>query len=72
MASKYGYSTDSEVLCPYYKMENPIKIKCLGLCGVNTTHTFSSGNSKRDYKDDFCKGLYWNCPLYIALEIDDK
>lgn len=72
MASKYGFVTDDEVLCPYYKLENQIKLKCYGICGANTIHTFASIKEKQDFKDDFCCGYYWNCPLYIALDMDDK
>lgn len=72
MASKYGYVTDDEVLCPYYRLENQIKIKCYGICGSNTIHTFESIKEKQGYKEEFCIGLYWNCPCYIALETDGK
>ncbi len=65
------YTRDPSVVCPYYRKETAIEIKCKGLCGSHSINVYSSGDQKKDFKDDFCKGLYWNCPLYIALEADD-
>jgi len=66
------YKEDPYVLCPYYRKEAPIEIKCVGICGTHTLNIFESGKAKRDFKEDFCQALYKNCPLYIALEEDEK
>lgn len=64
------YYKDRYVPCKYYRKESSTQIKCLGLCGTHTCNIFPSKAEKVEYKGDFCKGCYWNCPLYIALDID--
>lgn len=64
------YQKDETVPCKYYRKESAIEIKCLGLCGTHTCNVFRTKADKMEYKADFCRGLYWNCPLYIALDID--
>ena len=64
------YVADSFVPCKYYRKESSIAIKCLGICGTHTCNVFQTKADKVEYKADFCKGFYWNCPLYIALEQD--
>lgn len=66
------YKHDEYVECRYYRKESTIDIKCKGLCGTHTVNTFSDGEAKKEYKYDFCNGNYWNCPLFIALSIDDE
>lgn len=72
MASQFYM--DAYVLCPFYTKENPIDIKCQGLCGSHSIQEFKSGKAKNEYKDDFCMSLYWNCPQYRALmeDYDEK
>lgn len=65
------YHRSEYVECKYYRKESTIEIKCKGLCGCHSVQVFQSGKEKKDYMDDFCKGLYWNCPMYIALDIDN-
>jgi len=65
------YIRDGYVACPYYRKETAIEIKCKGICGSHTVNVFESGASKRDFKEDFCNGFYWNCPLCISLNIDN-
>ena len=65
------FHRDESVACKYYRKESSIAIKCLGLCGTHTCNYFQNKADKTDHKFDFCKGCYWNCPLYIALEIDN-
>ena len=69
---KRHYIEDAFVLCPYYRKEEPIEIKCMGLCGEHTVNVFKSSNDKNDFKEDFCCGLYQNCPLYRGLIEDEK
>jgi len=69
---KDHYKEDPFVLCPYYRKEAPIEIKCVGLCGSHTINIFESGAAKRDFKEDFCCAFYHNCPLYIGLVEDGK
>lgn len=64
------FKQDPYVKCDYYCKETAIEIKCKGICGRHTVNVFESGQDKKDYKDDFCNGLYWNCPLHIAIEQD--
>ena len=65
------YHKDRYVACKYYRKESAIEIKCLGLCGTHTCNVFKTKDEKSEYKTEFCKGYYWNCPLYIALDIDN-
>ena len=64
------YNKDRYVPCKYYRKESSTEIKCLGLCGSHTCNVFKTKDEKIEYKMEFCKGFYWNCPLYIALDID--
>ena len=57
--------------CNYYRKESSIEIKCLGLCGTHTCNVFKTKADKESFKADFCNGFYWNCPLHIALDIDN-
>jgi hypothetical protein len=66
------FKQDSYVNCPYYCKETPVEVKCVGICGDHTLHHFKSGAAKNDFKADFCCGYYWNCPCYIALDMDGK
>lgn len=72
MPNKTKYKEDPYVLCPFYRKETPIQVKCAGICGTHTINDFNSSKDKQFYKDDFCCGYYWNCPLYIALVEDGK
>lgn len=65
------YERDEHVPCRYYRKESSIAIKCQGICGTHTAHFFKNKADKTEWKSDFCKGLYWNCPCYIALDIDN-
>ena len=69
MPNVNSYYGDRTVPCKYYRKEQATQIKCLGLCGTHTCNVFQSKADKSEYKKEFCKGFYWNCPLYIALEI---
>lgn len=66
------FKEDAYVLCPYYRKEAAIEIKCSGICGTHTMQIFESGKAKREFKEDFCMSLYQNCPCYISLEMDGK
>jgi hypothetical protein len=65
------YRKDEHVSCKYYRKESSTEIKCLGLCGSHTCNVFPTKAEKMEWKADFCNELYWNCPLYIALDIDN-
>lgn len=65
-----SYMEDDDVKCPFYMRENVLNVKCQGICGSHTVNVFESKKEKQNYKEDFCEGYYWNCPLYIALEQD--
>jgi hypothetical protein len=69
---RYKYKEDEYVLCPYYRKESQIEIKCAGICGKSTANVYQSEKDKTDYKENFCSGFYWNCPLYRALDQDGK
>lgn len=66
------YKADAYVLCPYYCKEDPITVKCFGMCGTHTLHQFESSKAKKEYKENFCMGYYWNCSCYRSLETDGK
>ena len=65
-----NYQEDRYVRCPFYKRENRLEIKCEGLCGRYTNNIFAGKRKKDAFKEEFCTGYYWNCPLYRALEED--
>ena len=58
--------------CKYYCKESPIAIKCKGICGTHTCNIFETKAAMKEYKEEFCNGFMWNCPLYIALEEDNR
>ena len=64
------YHRDEHVPCRYYRKESSIAIKCMGLCGTHTCNFFETKADKMEFKNDFCRGNYRACPLYIALDID--
>ena len=64
------FQRDEGVPCKYYRKESPIAIKCLGMCGTHTCHFFATKADKMEYKTEFCRGFYWNCPCYQQLDID--
>ena len=70
MAGYKNFKRDYDVVCPYYKKESGIDIKCEGCCGssVTTTVNFLTKQEKQDYKYDFCKGLYQSCALFQLLD----
>lgn len=72
MSKQHSYREDGDVQCPYYCRENSIGIKCQGLCGTHTLSQFTSKKEKEEYKEDFCIGYYWNCPLCIALDDENN
>lgn len=72
MSSRAKYKEDPYVVCPYYHKESSVEVRCEGLCGSATVHYFESGNEKKEFKDNFCQGFYWNCPCAIALQTDGK
>lgn len=68
MSSKY--KEDAYVQCPYYRKEALTDVRCEGMCGSHTTHTFKTKKDKQEFKENFCSGFYWNCPCFITLETD--
>lgn len=72
MSTRLRFTEDQYVLCPYYRKEAAVEIRCDGICGDVTTHLYSSKAAKHEYKEDFCKAYYWNCPCYRSLEEDGK
>ena len=44
------YTEDEFVLCPYYLREDPIQVKCVGICGTHTINVFGSSKEKEDFK----------------------
>lgn len=70
MSKGKHYREDEYVLCPYYRKESNFEVKCDGLCGSHTVNVFQTVAEKDYFKDDFCCGYYWNCPLNRALSED--
>lgn len=70
MASRF--KDDPYVVCPHYRKEATIEIRCTGMCGSHTTHIFETEKAKKEFKEDFCTGYFWNCPCYIALVTDER
>lgn len=68
-----GYREDTYVLCPYYRGDIGINIRCVGIIGVCTTSSFPTKRDLTDFKDDFCRcKSYQACPIYQTLDEDKK
>lgn len=62
------YKEDEYVLCPFYKNEGAIEIRCEGIVSLITSSIFASSAAKDEHKKEFCIGLYRSCPIYQELE----
>lgn len=57
---------DWRTVCPFYRKEGPIEIRCAGLIGTHTTEMFANGAAKKYHKDNFCNSIYNGCPIFIS------
>ena len=56
-------SDDYLVQCPYYVRDKEHTLSCEGFHGgMQIRMVFHSGNSKRVYKQRFCRNQWANCP----------
>lgn len=66
------YREDSYVVCPFYRSENSMEIRCSGIVGDFTTSTFQTKSEKERFKTDFCcSKCYLGCPVFQAEEVFD-
>lgn len=64
-----GYIS-KEVVCPFYKQEEGVKIRCEGFsrsCSLQTS--FCNKEKLLNHKGRFCNSMegYTRCPLYPAI-----
>lgn len=62
------FDRDKMALCPFYRRESATQIKCDPIVGRFNLIDFATAAEKKDYKEDFCKGLYQSCAIYQVLE----
>jgi len=57
------------VKCPFYKTDEPLRIKCEGFCeGIINAHLiFGLRQACQDYIDLYCNEEYEKCRLYRAV-----
>jgi hypothetical protein len=61
---------DPNVICPFYILEEKLKIRCEGYCKGTSIHIrFDSMDQKRGHKRKYCKDIkcYTSCPLYPVI-----
>jgi len=55
------------VLCPFYKDETSITIRCEGLISDACVETFANKKEKREHWKKYCCSEYKVCPLATFL-----
>lgn len=56
--------SDTKVLCPYYKHENPSVIFCESPISNTVLHlAFANRTKAMEHKNAFCRGCYEKCLL---------
>lgn len=56
---------DKAVLCDCYLHEGPSMIYCFGIKDGTVIHlAFDNRASAKNYKQEFCKGKYKECPMH--------
>lgn len=69
--SKYWLATDA--VCPYYRDENAVMVRCDGWVPEAVTHlAFATRSEAKNYKQVFCRKDYEHCAIYHALTIAKK
>lgn len=64
---------DPYTMCPFYRKENAIEIRCKGIIGQQTTSTFLNKQQKLEYKANFCNCMcFKGCPLYQSLSSEEQ
>ena len=59
-----------EVVCPFYKQEEALKIKCEGFCKSCSIQTsFTKRELLQMHKETYCNKIkgYQRCPLYPVI-----
>lgn len=64
------FREDPFVLCPYYRKETPVEVRCVGYVGTHSTQVFRSKVEKEEWKYDFCCGNWQGCPHYQYVTIE--
>lgn len=63
------YKEDPYVICPCYRKETPIEVKCAGGVGSHTINVFQSARKKELYKEDFCcTYAYEGCTVFQMIQ----
>lgn len=64
--SKYWLT--SKARCPFYKDENAALVRCDGWVPEAVTHlAFATRDAAKAYKQEFCRGDYEHCAIFVAL-----
>jgi len=63
-----NYKEDEYVLCPFYKNESALEIRCEGIVSLINASIFATKAAKDEHKEEHCIGLYRTCPIYQELE----
>lgn len=61
---------DPNVLCPFYILEEELKLRCEGFSKETSLHIrFPNKEAKRGHKKTYCKKMdgYETCPLYPVI-----
>ena len=63
---KYYYA--SHVLCPYYKGESQMKIRCVGILPKTVQHqAYANKTDMREQRETYCKGCHNKCLIAQTL-----
>ena len=68
MAHNRRYKEDEHVVCPFYKRECDIEIKCEGVVSEIISNWFRTKASKEEHKELYCMNNFRRCELCEALE----
>ena len=65
------YYVDKNTVCPFYSMQEPLRLHCDGFKAGNKIHLqFDCKERMKAYKNNYCNDIrnYKKCPLYPIIE----
>ena len=68
MAHDRRYKEDEYVVCPFYKREGDLEIKCEGIVSDVLTNRFKNAKQKENHKEQCCMNNYGACSICKVLE----
>ena len=67
------YYGNQDVICPFYKEEDKLIIKCEGIVSQVCSQQFRTQKRKEAAKENFCNTYnYKSCPHFKAVEVKYK